>query len=90
MAPKKKLSYEQDKALVKGRDVARANQRRRMADKARQEADARDRAARDAAKATKCADGYHGWMNWQYAADYKTETRECRDCGLTETRPVML
>ncbi len=82
---KRKVTYEQDKALASGRDVARANQRRRVA---AHQADERA----DAERARALAEHRHGWKNWQYADDYKTETRTCRHpgCDVTETRAVRL
>lgn len=87
MNPKRKVSYEQDKALAAGRQTARANQRRRVAQsqEAKAAQAAREREAREHAER-----GVHGWKNWEYADDYKTETRVCRECGATETRPVRL
>ncbi len=64
-----KISFEQDRALARGRDVARSNQRRRVA--ANQAA---DQAAAER----------------EYSDDYTTESRSCRECGATETRPVRL
>lgn len=80
---KKKISYEQDMALARGRQTARANQRR--ATTAKQEA---ERAARDRAKAE--ANHVHGWKNWEFVLSYTHEVRECRDCGYAEIRPVRL
>jgi hypothetical protein len=85
MTDKRKISYEQDKALARGRDVARANQRRRVAanqaaDKAREE---RERTRREHAER-----GVHGWKNWEYDFETMTETRVCRECGLSESRPI--
>lgn len=68
-------------------DTARANQRRRVADRQRAEAATAEREREEREHMER---GLHGWKNWQYSADYKTETRECRECGLTETRPVRL
>lgn len=42
---KKKISYEQDQALARGRDVARANQRRSVAERQQHERAAAARAA---------------------------------------------
>ena len=87
---KRKISYEQDLALARGRDVARSNQRARLAQRARQDAAVLEREAQEAKEAAKCASGFHGWKNWRYSADYKTETRVCRVCGAAEARPVRL
>lgn len=75
---KRKISYEQDVALARGRKVARANQRRRVA------ANQADAAA--AERERLAASHVHGWRNWEYDFDAGTETRECRDCHATETR----
>lgn len=85
MSEKRKISYEQDKALAAGRDVARANQRRRVAadraaDKAREDRERREREHMER--------GLHGWKNWEYDFETMTETRACRECGLSETRPI--
>ena len=46
-------------------------------------------AQRQAAQRAACGTQHpHSWRNWEYAADYKTEHRECRECGATEARPV--
>lgn len=51
----------------------------------------REQADREREMAEHVANGHpYGWKNWQYADDYKTETRVCRVCGATETRPVRL
>ena len=80
---KRKISYEQSLALDRGRATARTNQRRRMADK---EAAAKA----DAERERMLAEHRHAWKNWEYAEDYKTESRACRICGEVETRPVRL
>lgn len=81
-----KISYDQDVALARGRDIARANQRARVATKKAAERHATEEAQR---VAEMCVP-FHGWKNWDYSADYLSETRICRDCGLSETRPVRL
>lgn len=80
---KRKISYEQDLALAAGRQVARRNQRRRMAAKAAAEQAERERAERE-------ANHEHGWKNWEYVLGYTHEVRECRECGFAEIRPVRL
>lgn len=79
----RKISYEQDLALERGRKVARTNQRRRVAANqaaAQAEADRREAAANHT----------HGWKNWDYVLNYTHEVRECRDCGFAEMRPIQL
>lgn len=78
---KRKPTYEQDLALARGRQTARANQRHRTAQK---EADRRRAEERE----RELANHMHGWKNWEYDFDAMTETRTCRDCGATETRPL--
>lgn len=90
MPEKRKLSFEQDQALARGRDVARANQRRRVAAREAAERAQAERERERAEVLARCERGFHGWKNWEYAEDYKTETRVCRECGLTETREVRL
>jgi S-formylglutathione hydrolase FrmB len=82
---KRKPTYEQDLALAAGRQTARANQRRRMAQK---EADRRAAEARAEALASHT----HGWRNWEYDFENMTETRTCREhgCDASETRPLSL
>lgn len=80
---KRKPTYEQDRALARGRDVARANQRRRTA--AKQAAEKADRERAEAA-----ANHEHGWKNWEYVLDFTHEVRECRDCGFAEIRPLRI
>jgi membrane protease subunit (stomatin/prohibitin family) len=53
MTQKRRISFEQDKALEAGRRVARANQRRQAAARQAREADERERAERAAAEAAK-------------------------------------
>jgi hypothetical protein len=76
---KRKVTYEQSVALERGRNVARRNQRARVA--ARQAA---EQAARDAQRAA--AEHVHYWLDWSLNDDDVTETRECSRCGATETR----
>lgn len=83
MSAKKKISYEQDRALARGRQAARANQRHRVAAK-----QAAEQAARERAEAE--ANHVHGWKNWEYVLDFTHEVRECRDCGFAEIRPVCI
>jgi hypothetical protein len=78
---KRKISYEQSLALERGHQIARANQRRRVA--ARQTA---ERAAQERREAER--NHQHGWKNWDYVLNYTHEVRECRDCGYAEIRPV--
>lgn len=82
---RKRISYEQDRALERGRQVARRNQRHRVAER---EAAEKAQAERE----RHLAEHPHEWKNWVYADDYKTETRTCRvwGCGATETRAVRL
>ena len=87
MTHKRKISYEQDQALARGREVARANQKRRVA--ANQAAD-RAKAEREREEREHIERGIHSWKNWEYSDDYTTETRVCRECGATETREVRL
>lgn len=54
----------------------------RRADEKRQ----RERDEADRAKAL--AEHVHRWRNWEYTDEYTTETRECKVCGATETRPL--
>lgn len=83
MAEKRKITYEQDLALAHGRDVARANQRRRVA--------ANEAAAKAAAERERVlAEHTHQWKNWDYVLDYTHEVRECRVCGYAEIRKVRL
>ncbi len=84
---KRKVSYAQSEALAKGHAVARRNQRARMA---AQDAERRAQEDRDRAMKEHKERGFHGWKNWEYSDDYKTETRTCRVCGKTETRKVRL
>lgn len=83
MTRKRKPTYEQDRALARGRQVARANQRRRVDARQQDEREAREREARERAHV-------HGWKNWDYVLDYTHEVRECRDCGYAEIRPARI
>lgn len=83
MTTKRKLTYEQDLALQRGRNVARAHQRARVAAK---QADERAQAERDRA----AREHEHVWSHRGYTDDYTNETHACRVCGATETRPVNL
>jgi len=87
MTQKRKISYEQDLALAAGRDIARSNQRRRTAQR---QAEDKRIAEWEQAEREHIEKGLHGWKNWEYSADYTTETRICRECGATETRKVRL
>jgi len=80
---KRKPTYEQDRALAHGREVARSNQRRRMTAKREREKEAeeRERFLRE---------HLHGWKNWAYDFEGKTESRICRHCGLREERKLRL
>jgi hypothetical protein len=86
MTEKRRISYEQDLALSRGRDIARSNQRRRLAanraaDKAREERETQER------------EHYrhgHEWKNWDYVLNYTHQVRECRVCGFAEIRPIRL
>lgn len=85
MADKRKISYEQDRALAAGRAVARANQRRAVA--------AREQREREDAERQRELDAHICLWNmtdWQYADDYRTEHRHCRVCGKEEERKVRL
>lgn len=86
MSQKRKLSYEQDLALARGREVARSNQRRRVAQK---QAAERATAEREREEREHYAKG-HEWKNWDYVLNYTHEVRECRVCGFAEIRPVRL
>jgi hypothetical protein len=81
--PKRKISYEQAQALTRGQKIARANQRARVAERQAREAAAAEHARKRAEH--ECRFG-----NWEYSADYTTETRVCRDpeCGKAETREI--
>lgn len=77
MMTERKVTYEQSVALDRGRKVARANQRQRVAD--------REAAERAAEEARAAAAHVHSWRDWSLNDDDVTETRECR-CGTSETR----
>jgi hypothetical protein len=76
---KRRISYEQDLALCRGRDIARSNQRRRVA---------ANRAADEAREERETQERGHEWKNWDYVLNYTHEVRECRVCGFAEIRPI--
>ncbi len=80
---KRKISYDQDMALARGRNVARNNQRRRVT---QNQEDAR----RAAERAEADRNHVHGWKNWDYVMNHTHEVRECRDCGFAEIRKVRI
>jgi hypothetical protein len=84
---KRKASYEQTRALEAG---ARAWNRQQHRERLAREDDARKAAERAAHLAACGVTRLHGWKNWEYAPDYLTESRVCRDCGATERREVKL
>lgn len=83
-----KRSQTQRDAQLNAMEAARGAAAKRADAKAQA---AREQDDRERAMAEHVANGHPGgWGNWQYADDYKTETRTCRVCGATETRPVRL
>jgi hypothetical protein len=82
MAEKRKITYEQDLALVRGRKVARSNRRARLAAK-----EALEQAGRGRSEAE--ANHVHNFSPGEYVLDYSHSVHECR-CGYAVIRPVKL